>query len=139
MESGNSKAAQPLALEETAGERERRFRQQPWYQEEKFESVEFLKETYFTFQWCFIIYRTVYTPESNNTWATGLEKLRSIVKFSIDFQRLHLVKSMGLPGVVDSTPDDLVYQEFQNEVIEDRERLDQKGAEALPRVNCAER
>jgi hypothetical protein len=114
-------AAELLAPEETLLAREQRFRQQAWYGE-KSDSVTFLKTLHFKFPWGFVIYRTIYTPESDTMWATVLERLHVFIKFSLDFRRLMQEQESGFQ--IDSIPDDLVYQLFQNDVVEDRESLD---------------
>jgi hypothetical protein len=63
-------------------ERQSRWKSQGWFKDWERTSVRFIKRI--KWPWGFIIYRTVYTPESDELWSACLNKIEECVRREID-------------------------------------------------------
>jgi hypothetical protein len=99
-------------FEDTIEERSERWRDQPW-RNNKRHAAEFLKSERRYWPWGFIIYRTVYTPESDEVWSAAMEKLDRAMHSDIDGMQER-----------PSFAEKLVREGYKNVVMEDKELWD---------------
>ncbi|KAJ6114350.1 hypothetical protein N7486_000128 [Penicillium sp. IBT 16267x] len=101
-------------------ERRARWVQCDWYHDWRRTSVNFLHGV--KWPWGFIIYRTVYTPESDRVWSACLDKIEESVRWEID---------MHGKEYADQTPERTLKETFKNVILEDRERWDGASVEQI--------
>ncbi|KAJ5651744.1 hypothetical protein N7507_009170 [Penicillium longicatenatum] len=94
-------------------ERRARWKEQDWFHDFDRTSVRFLREI--KWPWGFIIYRTVYTPQSDKIWSACLEKIEESVRYEIDRHGKEYA---------DKTPERILKETLKNVILEDRERWD---------------
>lgn len=101
-------------------ERRARWIQQRWLKDRKRTSVRFMGS--FKWPWGFIIYRTVYTPESDQVWSACLDQINSCVRWAID---QHGAK------YADQTPERILKETFKNVILQDQGRWDGSSVEQI--------
>jgi hypothetical protein len=109
-------------------ERYKRWSQQPWYKDHDRSAVQLVRlagdEDW---PWGFFIYRTVYTPESDQVWSACLEKIDRYVHWQIDH-----VDGDQYTGAEDhGFPERLVHEGYKNVILEDKERWDGASIEQI--------
>ncbi|KAL3421766.1 hypothetical protein PVAG01_05922 [Phlyctema vagabunda] len=81
--------------------------------------------------WGFVIFRTVYTPESDTRFPVFLERLGAYVKESIDAElRPTPYMAPSTQPALDSAPNEEMKRRFVNEVVQDR-ALDGAGTDEV--------
>jgi hypothetical protein len=70
--------------------------------------------------WGFFIYRTVYTPESDQVWSACLEKIDRYIHWEID----HVDGDRYADAEDHGFPERLVHETYKNVILEDKERWD---------------
>lgn len=105
---------------DSSDERRARWIQQDWYRDRERISVNFMRGV--KWPWGFIIYRTVYTPESDQVWSACLDKIEESVRRGIDVHGKEYA---------DQTPERILKETFQNVILEDRERWDGASLEQI--------
>lgn len=69
--------------------------------------------------WGYAIYRTVYTPESDELWNSALDKLDRWMNYRIDAElRIHKEWAQ------DPYPERVIHESYRNVIIEDKDLLD---------------
>lgn len=91
--------------------------EQPWYKNDTRPSVMFIKWLRYL-PWGFVIYRTVYTAESDRLWSACLAKIDRYVQWSIG-----QIDEDEYPDG-DRFPETFVQETYKNLVLEDRQRWD---------------
>ncbi|RHZ51108.1 hypothetical protein CDV55_103054 [Aspergillus turcosus] len=110
-------------LNGTYTERWKRWRQQPWFRDDRRSAVRLIYAQDEHWPWGFFIYRTVYTPESDKVWSACLEKLDRYVHWEID----HVDGEAGDDGF----PERLIRETYKNVILEDKERWDGASVEQI--------
>ncbi|KAJ5549523.1 hypothetical protein N7513_006757 [Penicillium frequentans] len=105
---------------DSCDERRARWIQQGWYRDRNRTSVNFMSGI--KWPWGFIIYRTVYTPESDQVWAACLNKIEESVRWEIDIHGKEYT---------DKTPERILIETLKNVILEDRERWDGASVEQI--------
>ncbi|OQD80445.1 hypothetical protein PENANT_c035G09236 [Penicillium antarcticum] len=100
-------------------ERRARWRQQSWQHDDR-DSVNFMRSG--KWPWGFIIYRTVYTPESDQVWSACLKEIEECVRCEID---------LGGKDFLDEIPEKILSETFKNVVLEDQERWDSASVKQI--------
>lgn len=101
-------------------ERRALWQSQGWLQDRNRPSVQLIEKL--KWPWGFIIYRTVYTPESDELWSACLDKIEESVRLEIDI--------FG-EEYTDNTPERILKETFKNVILEDRERWDSASVEQI--------
>ncbi|CEJ61909.1 hypothetical protein POX_h09379 [Penicillium oxalicum] len=102
----------------------KRWCKQPWYKHNTRPSVMFIKRLS-CLPWGFVIYRTVYTAESDRLWSTCLAKIDRYVHWSIgDIDEDEYPDS-------DPFPEKFVRETYKNVIFEDRERWEGASLEQI--------
>ncbi|KAJ5897088.1 uncharacterized protein N7473_006487 [Penicillium subrubescens] len=101
-------------------ERLARWKSQGWFKDRRRASVEFMGRL--KWPWGFIIYRTVYTPESDRLWSACLDKIEGSVRRDID--------ESG-EKYADQYPERILKETFKNVILEDRECWDFASVEQI--------
>ncbi|KAG2002653.1 hypothetical protein GB937_009617 [Aspergillus fischeri] len=113
-------------------ERYKRWRQQPWFKNKQRSSMRLLRRAYGKcWPWGYFIYRTVYTPESDQVWSACLEKLDRYVHWEID--RVDGDRYSEADDQDLGFPEKLVHESYKNIVLEDKERWDGASIEQIRR------
>lgn len=109
-------------------ERCKRWGQQPWYDDDDRSAARLVRLTDDEgWPWGFFIYRTVYTPESDQVWSACLEKFDRYVHWEIDH-----VDGDRYAGAQDhGFPERLVHEGYKNVILEDKERWDGASIESI--------
>ncbi|KAF4215114.1 hypothetical protein CNMCM8980_010651 [Aspergillus fumigatiaffinis] len=102
-------------------ERYKRWSQQPWFKDGDRSAVQLVSLADDEgWPWGFFIYRTVYTPESDQVWSACLEKINRYIHWEIDH-----VDGDRYAGAEDhSSPERLVHEGYKCVILEDKERWD---------------
>ncbi|KAJ5461185.1 uncharacterized protein N7458_002737 [Penicillium daleae] len=102
----------------------KRWCEQPWYKHNTRRSVRFIKWLS-CLPWGFVIYRTVYTAESDRLWSSCLAKIDRYVHWSIgNFYEKRYPDS-------DPFPEKFVQETYKNLVFADRERWEGASLEQI--------
>ncbi|GFF89251.1 hypothetical protein IFM53868_05773 [Aspergillus udagawae] len=102
-------------------ERHKRWRQQPWFKDKQRSSIQLLRRASAKrWPWGYFIYRTVYTPESDQVWSACVEKLDRYVHWEID----HLDGDRYTKAEDHGFPEKLVHEGYRNVIGENKERWD---------------
>ncbi|KAJ5901082.1 hypothetical protein N7504_007075 [Penicillium tannophilum] len=104
-------------------ERRAHWIQQPWWKDRDRTSVNFIGN--FKWPWGFMIYRTVYTPESNEVWTSCLDKITRYIHWGIDH-----VDGERYSGQ-DPFPETIIKESYKNVIFDDRERWDEASWEQI--------
>lgn len=97
-------------------ERRAHWIQRPWWKDDDRTSVNFIGN--FKWPWGFIIYRTVYTPESDEVWTSCLDKITRYIYWEIDH-----VDGDRYAGQ-DPFPETIIKETYKNVILDDQERWD---------------
>lgn len=98
-------------------ERYRRWRTQPWFDQDSMAS-NFLRESCNqSWPWGFVIYRTVYTPESDAQWSAALDKFDRYIYDEVSAE----VEKTRQPR--DPYPAKLVREGYRNVIFSDKDRF----------------
>lgn len=101
---------------------------EPWYREKRRLTCQFLRSSSPSqFPWGYIIYRTVYTPESDELWPIAMERLTRFMNDEIDYQ----MKSRRRKLEEDSRPEQLVKESHKDVIISDKKRWDGASIEQI--------
>ncbi|KAJ5369228.1 uncharacterized protein N7496_008988 [Penicillium cataractarum] len=96
------------------------WKSQGWLKDGSRASVQLIKNL--KWPWGFIIYRTVYTPESDELWSACLDKIEESIRLEIDI--------FG-GEYTDQTPERILKDTFKNVVLEDRDRWESASVEQI--------
>ncbi|KAB8222313.1 hypothetical protein BDV33DRAFT_168892 [Aspergillus novoparasiticus] len=106
----------------------RAWRKEPWYGDHQRLSSDFLySKGIHNFPWGYIIYRTVYTAESDKLWPLAMAKLHRFIKHSIMQDYSLQVDRYG----DNSRPEQLVQESHKDVIISDKQRWDGAGIEQI--------
>lgn len=98
--------------------RRRALRQESWWEGARSDVVPFLKDEIMKrWPWGFMIYRTVYTPESDRHWLSAVEAIQKNLFRSINFSLEHLRNQHEKPYR-------LLREGYRSIVVDDKDRFD---------------
>lgn len=103
-------------------ERHRRWETQPWYHQNRAASDLITRSFDRSWPWGYMIYRTVYTPQSDECWSAAMAKLDRYMHHSID-------ANAGKDG--DPYPERLIHESYRNVVLHDKDQFDGASIEQV--------
>ncbi|RMJ21343.1 hypothetical protein PHISP_07783 [Aspergillus sp. HF37] len=106
-------------------ERKRHWRTQPWYDQNRLAAKFLRRSCNQSWPWGYVIYRTVYTPESDTHWSAALAKFNRYIHYEIDAERRHGSEETDL------YPERLVNDMYRNVVFSDKDRFDGASIEQI--------